>query len=129
MSFPWQTMYANPPRDLLRLNFVTAVSTTVRFDLLNNTAEELVIASIFLNWPQANEAIFNFLKGGVAIWSGFDGTPPTLVDGGWLNTIANRTYLPRESDRIEAFFGLSAQQSGYEMIVTFDNGWEVRAVE
>lgn len=128
MAFPWMVNFFNPPRDQLRLVFTSAVSNTTRFDLTNNTAIDLVVAEIYMDWPASNDALFNHLKGGTVIWSGADVDPPTLVNGGWLNGIPARTFYAKTTDRIEQSWGVSAQASGYEMRVTFTNGWSITVV-
>lgn len=128
MTFPWQTMFSNPPTDQLRLVWKSAVSTVATFDWVNNTSIDLVIARVDLVWPSGNDAIFNMFNKGVMIWSGADVSPPTTITA-FAGTVAQRTWLAHEADDVEFFFGTNAEASGYDLLITFDNGWSIRCVQ
>lgn len=127
MSFPWQVMFSNPPTDQLRLVWGHATSNIVGFDWANNTAIDLVIAKIELTWPSGNDPIFNVFVDGTVIWNGADG-PPDAILTSFVNTEADRTFHAKSSEDIEFFFGTNAASSGYDLIITFENGWTIRCV-
>jgi hypothetical protein len=128
MTFPWMVNFFNPPRDQIRLEFASAISNITTWNWWNNTEIDIVIASIYHDWPAGNDAIFNFFVDGQVIWSGEDVTPPTFIDGGWAGPVSRRTFPAKSNDNMEVFYGVAAAGSGYETIITFTNGWSIRAV-
>ena len=124
MTFPWQSMFANPPRGLLTLVWGHATSNVVGFDWANNTSLDLVIARIELTWPAGNDPLFNVFVDGVVIVSDELG-PPSADITSFVNTVEARTFPAKSADDIEFSFGLGAASSGYDLTITFENGWSI----
>ena len=108
----------------LNLQFLGAVSNVAQWRLQNasGTALELTRAEVY--WPQSNDAVFNVFLNGTAIWSSQDFVPPTII-GSWIGTPSDR--MVDGVERLEFFFGLSAEESGYNLTLWFGNGCRVSA--
>jgi hypothetical protein len=121
------TITATPPADVcaqLDLRFLAATSNVVQWRLQNSSGIDLELMRAQIDWPQANDAIFNVFLGGTAIWSSQDLVPPTIIST-WLGTPADRRV--NGVVRLEFFFGTQAAASGYDLSVRFSNGCEVSA--
>jgi hypothetical protein len=124
---PTRTITPTPPPDVctqLNLRFLTATSNVVQWRLANSSGIEMELTRAQIEWPQANEAIFNVFLNGSTIWSSQDLVPPTIISS-WIGTTADRTVDGVE--RLELTFGLSAAQSGYNLRLWFGNGCQVAA--
>ena len=79
---------------------------------------------IDLNWPASNDALFNIFVDGTVVWASVDTAPPTHIDS-WVGGQSEREVT--SSADLEAFFGITAAGSGYNLSVIFDNGCQVSA--
>ena len=105
----------------LDLTWNGQAGASVTFDWANNSSKDLVIAKIIIDWPPANDSLFNVFNGGNIIWNGEDTSPPTTITS-FIGTVAARTWAANTNDDIAFFFGLG-QPTGYDLTVIFNNGW------
>ena len=130
MAFPWQVMYQNPPRDQLGFVFYRLVGTYSEWYLSNNTATDLVIASLYQAWPPGNVGLFDIDLDGNNIYSGFDPASPTFIDSGWAGSVSDRTLFAKSSlISLKILYGNVPAASPYDTIVTFTNGWSTRVTK
>ena len=84
---------------------------------------------IDLDWPKANDTLFNILVNGATVWNGEDDEPPTHIPTNidpWVGVPSARDV--NISVTLEALFGISAAGSEYNLSVTFNNGCQISAV-
>jgi len=58
------------------------------------------------------------------VWAGEDLTPPTHISS-WVGGLSAREV--DSSADLEVFFGTNAAASGYNLLITFDNGCQASA--
>lgn len=81
------------------------------------------VASITLNWPDANGNLTQIAIGGETVWAGTQ--PPSLaaIESGWLGAAALRNLPPGTETEIGFTFSeASAAASGYVTVLRFTNG-------
>jgi hypothetical protein len=96
----------------------------VEWEITNDSGATITIEVIDLDWPGSNDAMYNIFVNGAVVWSGEDLPPPTPIDS-WIGGQSAREI--HSSASLEAFFGTTAAGSGYNLIVTFDNGCQASA--
>ena len=100
------------------------MSTTAKWEITNDSGETITIEVIDLNWPASNETLFNISVDGSVVWFDEDLLPPTLINS-WVGGQSAREV--DSSADLEAFFGFNAAGSGYNLLITFDNGCQASA--
>lgn len=104
------------------LGFLDATSNVAAWRLRNTSGQLFRLRQIEIAWPVSNDAIFNAVLSGRAIWSGEDLVSPTFITN-WSGEPDDRTI--DELARLELFFGMAAAEQGYELTLSFENGCEV----
>jgi len=121
------TSTATPTQDVCPLidvgNF-SRMSNIAGWEITNDTGETIRIEVIDLNWPASNDALFNIFVDGSVVWAGEDLTPPTHISS-WVGDQSARDV--DSSAELEVFFGTNAAASGYNLLITFDNGCQASA--
>jgi hypothetical protein len=79
---------------------------------------------IDLSWPASNDALFNIFVDGTVVWGSVDTAPPTHITS-WVGGQSVREV--DSSVELEAGFGTNAAGSGYNLVITFDNGCQASA--
>jgi len=130
MTFPWMVNFFNPQRDQIRLSFDGRISNTTSWVLTNNTSVPIKLVYIWHSWPVAMDAVFNFILDGSTIWSSEDLNPPTIVpdEADWFGAESNRIVAPKDTVDLDVFYGVGGASTGFELILRFENGWEISAV-
>ncbi|MDF1499606.1 MAG: hypothetical protein P1P76_03960 [Anaerolineales bacterium] len=122
---PTSTITLTPDIDvcsLIRLDFVKSTSTIGLWRVRNNNLFAVYLTGIYLEWPKANDAIFNAVLDNVVIWAGEDLISPTQMNY-WLgNPIRQEVRGPVT---LEFGFGTDAASSGYKLTLYFENGCKI----
>jgi hypothetical protein len=121
------TLTATPTQDicaLIDIGSFSRMSNVAKWEITNDSDETIRIEVIDLNWPASNDALFNIRADGSAIWVGEDLAPPTYITS-WVGDPSAREV--DSSAELEAFFGINAAGSGYNLLITFDNGCQASA--
>jgi len=108
----------------LSLSYLGSVSNVVQWRLQSLTGGAIELTRAQIGWPQENEGIFNVMLDGKAIWSSQDFSPPTAINS-WFGTVSDR--MVSGTVRLELFFGMSAADSGYSVLLWFGNGCQIAA--
>jgi hypothetical protein len=106
----------------LNLSYLNATSNIVAWRVSNTSGQPFTLDRIETTWPGSNDAIFNAFLDGDVIWSGQDLVSPTIITS-WFGERDDRTIV--SLSRLEFFFGTAAAESGYDLILRFENGCEV----
>jgi hypothetical protein len=106
------------------LRFHQATSSMIAWRLQNNSGQEFVLESIEIDWPSANDAMFNAFLDGKVIWGGEELAPPSRIEN-WIGERIDRSVSGLS--RLELFFGVEAAESGYSLTLRFENGCEATA--
>jgi serine/threonine-protein kinase len=96
-----------------------------RWTITNDSGGTIRLTRVRLtDWPADNDPLFSISLKGDAIWSGEIESPPADISSGWIGGPSNRDV--GESAAISFFFGMQAENSPYDVRLTFDNGCVVR---
>ncbi len=120
------TLTSTPTQDFCTLIHIEGFSYTsniVEWEITNDSGATITIEVIDLDWPGSNDALYNIFINGPVVWAG-DLQSPTPIDS-WIGGQSAREI--HSSASLEAFFGTTAAGSGYNLIVTFDNGCQASA--
>ncbi len=121
------TFTATPTQDvcvLIDVGSFSRMSNIAGWEITNDSGETIMIEVVDLNWPASNDALFNIFVDGSVVWAGEDLNPPTHIDA-WVGGQSAREV--NSSADLEAFFGTNAAASGYNLLITFDNGCQASA--
>jgi hypothetical protein len=119
------TLPPTAPADVcaqLDLRYLNATSNVTVWQVNNPSGQSFTLSRIEISWPATNDAIFNAFLDGNVIWSGVDQVSPTFITS-WFGERSDRTV--DSSSRLEFFFGTTASESGYDLMLEFENGCEV----
>jgi len=123
------TSTATPTQDvcpLIDIGGFSSTSNIAAWEITNDSGATIRIDVIDLSWPGSNDALFNIAVDGTPIWSGpLDLQSPTHIDSNWVNGLSAREV--DSSANLEVFFGTNAASSGYNLLITFDNGCQASA--
>jgi len=100
------------------------MSNIAGWEITNDSGATIRIEVIDVNWPASNDALFNVFVDGSVVWAGEDLTPPTHISS-WVGGLSAREV--DSSADLEVFFGTNAAASGYNLLITFDNGCQASA--
>ncbi|MGA9533954.1 MAG: hypothetical protein WBR18_14635 [Anaerolineales bacterium] len=91
--------------------------------LHNGSPESMTISSISVNWPTANGGLSEIHSGASTMWDVGAGSPPAIINEGWLDAETLR-QLPTGGDlELSAgFTGGEPAADGYLLVVDFTNG-------
>jgi hypothetical protein len=95
----------------------------ISWTMANNGVTTVKITGIYLDWPNGNEELQKIILGGREIWDQEDDNPPTTIHSGWQTP--NRRLSPGESKSLIMEFAEDAASSGYDLVVTLDNGCQI----
>ena len=86
----------------------------------NATISSIVLA----NWPgvPANQRVERAYFGGNTIWSGNSNAPPTIINGGWSGSLADRQLANGATKTVQIEFRFTVQTGLVDLAVTFDDG-------
>jgi hypothetical protein len=88
----------------------------------NTTGDQIIIASVNIQWPGSNDALLKAESDGTEIWSGNDPDSPTN-----FACSGNQCRVNHNNNRVLAFtFAVNAASSGYNLRITFSNGCVVQ---
>jgi hypothetical protein len=121
------TFTATPTQDVCPLIDIVSFSSTsniAKWEITNDSGATIRIEVIDLNWPTSNDALFNIFVDGTVVWGSVDTTPPTHITS-WAGDQSLREV--DSSVELEAGFGTNAAGSGYNLVITFDNGCQASA--
>ena len=122
------TFTATPTQDvcvLIDVGSFSRMSNIAGWEITNDSGETITIEVIDLNWPASNDALFNIIVGSIPIWNGPpDMASPTHITS-WVGGQSAREV--DSSVELEASFGTDAAGSGYNLLITFDNGCQASA--
>jgi serine/threonine protein kinase len=104
---------------LIDIGVFSVNGSTARWVIQNGTGSSITLESLRLDWPISNDAVFNVLINGNPIWSGEEFPPPATISA-WIGGAGARQIA--SSANLEVIFGLAAGSSGYDLILTFNNG-------
>ncbi len=121
------TSTATPTQDvcpLITIGGFSRMSNIAGWEITNDTGATITIDVVDLVWPASNDALFSILVDDTAVWNGVDTTPPTHIDS-WVGGQSAREVI--SSVELDIFFGTIAAGSGYNLLITFDNGCQASA--
>jgi hypothetical protein len=93
--------------------------------ITNNSGATITIAAIDLSWLASNNALHYISVGSPVIWMGEEPPPSAHIDSNWIGGQSARDV--DSSAELEVFFGTNAAASGYNLLITFDNGCQASA--
>jgi hypothetical protein len=100
------------------------MSNVAGWEITNDSGETITIEVVDLNWPVSNDALFNIFVDGTVVWSDED-PPPSAHIVSWIGSQSTREV--DSSADLEVIFGTNAAGSGYNLLITFDNGCQASA--
>lgn len=107
-------------------SFVSSTGTKLDLQLQNNGIETVTIMKMFFFWPSANDELKYIKLGGELVWKARDEFPPTTVsDHEWLGSDYLRKIQIYSFETMQFIFKRSAESSGYNVTIYFDNGCTV----
>jgi hypothetical protein len=104
-------------------------STLCWFFINNRSLKTVKLTSIILSdWPGANDALFTAKLDNNIIWGGFSDNPPTYIyEDDFINSESWRN-VSSGSHEIEFGWGTSAEGTGYDITLEFENKQTLRIV-